>query len=518
MKRTGCLLVATLCFVAFVTGASHAQLAEREIDEQLVGASTTEPWVDVIVALREPATATRAPLDLTELRQDVAVTQDRVLSALTDADFELVGRFEAIPALFGRASAGGLQKLAQQPDVVSVHANEEVHATLAESVPLINADDVHVKGFTGEGVVAAVLDTGIDTDHLDLEDDIRAEHCYLGNTACPGGGHERHGPGSAEDGDGHGTHVSGIITGRGWIAPTGVAPDAGIVAFKVLDDSGRGTFYDVLRALDYIINHPGDGIRIVNMSLGGDSEPSPCDTSWPELASAINTLRKAGVATFAASGNDAAKNAMGAPACISSAISVGAVYDANVGAVAWASCTDLTTASDKVACFSNSSTELDLLAPGAMITSSVKGGGTATWGGTSMASPHAAGVAALMLDADPSLEPTTIESRLKSTGVPITDPANGVTTPRVDALRAIQPNGLCGDVDCDGDVDAVDAMFIVQHEVGLRPCSDQCPPPFGTLYCLACNRADCDTDCDVVDALFVLQHVVGLRPNICACS
>ena len=84
---------------------------------------------------------------------------------------------------------------------------------------------------------------------------------------------------------------------------------------------------------------------------------------------------------------------------------------------------------------------------------------------------------------------------------------------------AVSPN--CGDVDCsDGPVpvDAVDAMFIIQHEVGLRPCSDQCPPPEGTLYCPACDPVDCDTDCDVVDAMFVLQYVVGIRPKLCDCG
>jgi hypothetical protein len=77
--------------------------------------------------------------------------------------------------------------------------------------------------------------------------------------------------------------------------------------------------------------------------------------------------------------------------------------------------------------------------------------------------------------------------------------------------------GGCGDVNCDDAVDAVDAMFILQHEVGLRPCSDQCPPLEDTLYCPACEPVDCDTDCDVVDALFVLQHVVGLRDKLCDC-
>ena len=74
----------------------------------------------------------------------------------------------------------------------------------------------------------------------------------------------------------------------------------------------------------------------------------------------------------------------------------------------------------------------------------------------------------------------------------------------------------CGDVDCDDDVDAVDALFILQYVVGVRDGSDECPPP-GALYLAACD-VDCDDDCDAVDALFVLQHVVGIRPELCVCA
>jgi hypothetical protein len=85
------------------------------------------------------------------------------------------------------------------------------------------------------------------------------------------------------------------------------------------------------------------------------------------------------------------------------------------------------------------------------------------------------------------------------------------TEPAVVTLRTV-----CGDVDCDGDVDAVDALFILQYVVGLRSPSDECPPPEGHLY-LPGADVDCDDDVDAVDALFVLQHVVGLRPELCVC-
>jgi hypothetical protein len=127
---------------------------------------------------------------------------------------------------------------------------------------------------------------------------------------------------------------------------------------------------------------------------------------------------------------------MGAPACIANAISVGAVYDANVGSVTLG-CTDATTSADKVTCFSNTNATLDLLAPGARITSTGRGGGTSTFVGTSQASPHAAAAAALLLQAGSSLTPTEIETALESTGVPATDPKNGLTFPRIDVFAAL---------------------------------------------------------------------------------
>jgi subtilisin family serine protease len=115
------------------------------------------------------------------------------------------------------------------------------------------------------------------------------------------------------------------------------------------------------------------------------------------------------------------------------------VYDSAFGAFSFGSvCSHPSTAADQIACFSNSGSELDLLAPGAFITSSGLGGGVSTFAGTSQAAPHAAGAAALLLQRDPTLTPDAVEGALETSGVPITDLRNGITTKRIDVAAALQ--------------------------------------------------------------------------------
>src|SRR5690606_14222817 len=119
---------------------------------------------------------------------------------------------------------------------------------LTESVPLIGATSWHAVGNTGAGVVIAVLDSGVDTDHPDLAGAIVHQACFLDQDGtinsvgfCPNGSDRQVGPGAAEDDFGHGTHVTGIAASRGNVSGAGVAPGANIEAIKVLDNSN--TFY-----------------------------------------------------------------------------------------------------------------------------------------------------------------------------------------------------------------------------------------------------------------------------------
>ena len=316
------------------------------------------------------------------------------------------------------------------------------HMALAESTDLVHARDVQASGITGKGVVVAVLDTGVDTDHPDLSDDLVNQQCFCTNAdgtgCCPGGRPEASGAGAAEDEQGHGTHVAGIITSGGRVAPRGMAPDADIVAVRVLDKTGAAASANqLLKAFDWIINTQPT-IKVVNTSLVFGSFVSTCDSTnsfTAAVAQAVNTLRARGTLTVSSAGNAANKNEMGAPACVSGAVAVGAVYDANVGTISFG-CTDAATAADKIACFSNSSNALDLLAPGAAISSSGMGGGVAGFAGTSQAAPHVAGAIALMLQAKPTASADQLEAALKASGRPIVD-TNGVSAARIEVRSAV---------------------------------------------------------------------------------
>jgi glucose/arabinose dehydrogenase len=181
---------------------------------------------------------------------------------------------------------------------------------------------------------------------------------------------------------------------------------------------------DVIRGLEYVYEQRDNfNIAAVNMSLGGDSYSSAeaCDNDNGALKAAIDNLRAEGIATVVASGNDGLENAISSPACISSAISVGAV-----------------TGSDGVAYFSNSAPWLKTLAPGTSITSAIPGGGFLSKDGTSMAAPHVAGAVAVLNSVAPDAPVDEIEEVLTSTGVLITDARNGVAVPRVQVDAAAQ--------------------------------------------------------------------------------
>jgi subtilisin family serine protease len=415
-------LAAFTIAVALACCGSSNVAAGQTIGAEVATVVQRDGSARVIVALRTARSRNAAAR-----RRAVAGAQARVLARMSSAgDFQVTRRYGAVAALAGRVSAAGLAALRASPDVARVDLDVGGSGDLAISVPQIGADVLQdTYGLDGSGITVAVLDSGIDTDHPDLVSSIEGQQCFCsgGGGCCPDGNTTQSGPGAAEDDHGHGTHVSSIITSDGIVASRGVAPGAGIVAVKVLDANNEFCCVsDVVAGLDWVLTNRPD-VDLVNMSLGTFATfPGNCDGATADtmaLADAVDALTANGVAVFASSGNDSLVDQMEAPACTANTISVGAVNQF-----------------DQVRFSSNSDATLDLLAPGTNIVADNIGGGTIARSGTSMASPHVAGTAALLRQARPSLTPAELRSTMKSTGKPVLDGRNGIVFPRVDAEAA----------------------------------------------------------------------------------
>lgn len=254
----------------------------------------------------------------------------------------------------------------------------------------------------GSGLTVAVLDTGLRTTHVDFTGKVVAQQNF---TADNGGN-----PNDASDGQGHGTNVGGIIVANN--IHKGVALGANIVPLKVLANNGKGSFEAIDSALQWVLdNHQTHSISVVNMSLGG-SDNSVDDAQFTSFRTAqlIRELKNRKVAVVVAAGNDYFKfkqEGMGFPAILRETVSVGAVYDSNIGGpLAYQSgATAFTTDKDRITPFSqrlhpsiNQFTNTDIFAPGAPITSSgiQNDNGESIQSGTSQATPVTVGVILLM--------------------------------------------------------------------------------------------------------------------------
>jgi len=386
-----------------------------------------------------------SPFAATSQRVQIAQAQDRVLKRLEAFQSRPARRFRHVPYFAIQVNAEALADLLANPQVVGVYEDVPVPADLSQTVPLIGADDVWAAGYTGDGMTIAILDTGVDGSHPFLQGKVKGQACFSttnpaagASSTCPNGNDEQIGPGAGApcgvNGCYHGTHVAGIVAGKGSTF-SGVAPEASLIAVQVFtrfDGSICASFgiaspcalsytSDQMAALDWVYDQRSSfSIAAVNLSLGGGWYTDPCDGDARKPG--IDNLVSVGIATTIAAGNNGYVDAVGAPACISSAISVGA-----------------TTKGDDVASFSNASSALDLLAPGASINSSVPGTGYAILSGTSMAAPHVAGAWALLKSADPGAGVVLVLSALSGTGPLIVDNRTGgsVSKPRIQVEAAL---------------------------------------------------------------------------------
>ncbi|WP_326813686.1 MULTISPECIES: S8 family serine peptidase [unclassified Streptomyces] len=314
-----------------------------------------------------------------------------------------------------RSTASGRVRLAG--GVEKIWLDARVDAAMETSNAQIGTPAAWEAGLTGKGVKVAVLDTGVDLTHPDLEDRVTETKSFIEGQEVA----DRHG---------HGTHVSSTVGGSGAASDgkeKGVAPDATLAVGKVLSDQGSGTESQIIAGMEWAAKDIH--ARIVSMSLGSSEGSDGTDP----MAEAVNTLSKETGALFViAAGNAGSPGTIGSPGAADSALTIGAVDPA-----------------DKRAYFSSQGPRLgdkalkpDLSAPGVNILAArsqlVTGSGPYTsMSGTSMATPHVAGVAALLAQKHPDWTGQQLKDGLMSTSKQISGTSYEVGAGRVDVPSAI---------------------------------------------------------------------------------
>ncbi|MFC4542841.1 S8 family peptidase [Halosolutus amylolyticus] len=274
-----------------------------------------------------------------------------------ELDFDRVGK-----VVSGRFPAEAIEGLEKNPNVRYVE-DEGTMQALAQTLPWgidrVDADVLHANGETGNGADIAIIDTGIDADHPDLQANL-------------GTGEDFTGTGSWDDDNGHGTHCAGIAdavdNSEGVV---GVSTEATLHAVKVLDSQGSGTYSDIAAGIEWVADQ---GYDVASLSLGGSSGSSA-------LRDAVQYAQSNGVLLVAAAGNSGpCSDCVGYPAAYSEVMAVSS-----------------TNSSDGLSSFSSTGPEIEIAAPGSDIYSTYNDGGYNTLSGTSMACPHVSGAAGQLM-------------------------------------------------------------------------------------------------------------------------
>jgi subtilisin family serine protease len=416
-----------------------------------------------------------------------------------------------------------VEALKQMPGVVKVEEDYEVHSHHNDSMPLIRAYQSQLQGagFTGvdgAGIRCCVIDTGIDSNSImySTRIDAAAGWDFVNNDSNP------------EDDNGHGSHVSGTVLGgfvnadfacatTGPESMQGVAPAATLIGVKVLAANGSGSFSNVIAGINRCASPtlPGGPADVINLSLGGGQFSGTCDTDT--AAQAVNNAVAAGVVVVASAGNNGYTNAVGTPACASGAIAVAATYDDNfpncdfpsqtsfsfcLDSFCLSTCTDNSPVVDQRCCFSNRSSKIDVAAPGCITFSNdstvAAGNGLVGFCGTSQAGPHVAGLAALLLDANPALTPADVRTYIRNGAIDLGAPGfdSSYGWGRIDAINSLTlaapPAGCTTDPECS------DGQFCNGAEVcNAGICQAGTPP--NCADSVACTTDTCNETTDSCD-------------------
>ncbi len=380
MRKT--LLLYLIAFALVFSTSANAGELKPDLSA-MIAASPSEK-VSVIILFHEKP----APADISAIRSDGASVKYQ---------------YEIINAVAAQVPAQAADRIARRPFVRLVEPDYEVKLVLDKSARQIRADEVWSVGVTGRNVDVAVIDTGIHDEHPDLA--VEKEIDYTGE--------------GTDDMHGHGTHVAGIIASRDSIY-MGIAHGSNLFNVKVLNKDGSGYGSDVIKGIEWAVDN---GAEIISMSLG--ARVDPCDGT-DALSQAVDKAVSRGVVAISAAGNSGPDpGTITSPGCSKNGIAIGAVDD-NDNVPSWSSRGPT----------GDGRAKPDIVAPGAGIISTWKDGTFRSLSGTSMSAPHVSGVAALLLETDPSLNPDDVKNILRASAVDLGLDQNTQGAGRVDAYEA----------------------------------------------------------------------------------
>ena len=441
--------------VALLVGAAatpaHAQI------ESILQQLEANGHARVIVRMKAAAEgqAWTQAASVYEQRATVEQMRRSLESSLAASDLVIDQSFSSLPFVglqIDRERLGALLSLSDVAGVYPVTVERKAKPqtssafegpAVASSVPSIDVEDAWARGYDGDGLTVAVIDGGIAINHAMLSGKAVGAACFSATfggdtfTQCPSGQTPEIGPAAASncpfgsDRCDHGTHVASVAVGNDG-TNFGVARGAQLMPIDVFSEVTDESVCDpdpapceltdslaVLDALNYV-NENVDTFNVVavNLSVGGGSNTGPCDSDPRKVV--IDMLREKGVATTAAAGNQGSNGATNAPACISSAVGVGATNDGTT-----------------VASFSNFASFMDVMAPGVNIRAADPAGGLRTLSGTSMATPHVAGAYAVIRSAMGEAALDEIDTAISVTGLDVSRTGQNFTLPRIRVHQAI---------------------------------------------------------------------------------
>ena len=326
-----------------------------------------------------------------------------------------------------------VDSIANMPFVKNIYPNYRFSVLLDESVDIINASavweekDSQDRFIKGQGVRIALLDTGANYSHPDLVSSYVDGYDYFNNDDDP----------MDDDRDGHGTHCAGILVGDGTNSSgryTGVAPEADLYVYKVLDNKGDGEWENILLGLEAAVDPNGDGdtsdhVDIISASFGTETPGSPDDF----VCKKIDEIVDLGIIVVTAAGNmGSGQSTIISPGASLKAITVGSVDKNDVIAV--------TSSRGPVFSEGREFIKPDVVAPGVSIMSTSSTGGYKTLSGTSMSAPHVAGAVALLLQANPDWTPSMVKNALERSAVDLgtIGKDNSYGSGRIDVFNALK--------------------------------------------------------------------------------